>query len=408
MVYRGLDSFRGKKIVMLQGPVGPFFKNLANDLENIGATVYKINFNGGDLFFSSLQRIKNFTGKLEEWPSFLTDFIEKNGIDTVILFGDCREYHSVAHTIATQKNLDIGVFEEGYVRPDFITFEEFGVNGNSQLSSDSNYYKQLSEDDFRVTESVLVGNAFWWTAWYAFLYYLFSAVGYPYFYRYKHHRSLNPWEVTYWIRSMWRKQWYKVAEAGIQSNLVLYYSKKYYLMPLQISTDAQVREHSQFSSVENFIDRAVSSFAACAPKNTLLVIKHHPLDRGYHDYSDYIKRLSEHYNLQGRILYIHDQHLPTLLEHARGVVMINSTVGLSAIHHKAPLKACSTAIYNFEGLSYQGSLDDFWKDAPNFSIDYDLYQRFKGYVIKHKQINGNFYKPLKESILKSGILWNDQ
>lgn len=44
------------------------------------------------------------------------------------------------------------------------------------------------------------------------------------------------------------------------------------------------------------------------------------------------------------IFYIHDQHLPALLEHARGAMMINSTVGLSAIHHNTPLKVCGTAI----------------------------------------------------------------
>lgn len=404
MVVRGLDSFRNKNILLLQGPIGPFFKNLAADFQRIGAKVQKVNFNGGDWLFSPKDSI-NFTGTLDEWGGFFSELINKNSIDTVILFGDCREYHRIAHTISSQRNIDIGVFEEGYVRPDYITFEEFGVNGNSQLSRDPEFYKKLDEDDYAFPETDSVGNTFWWTAGYAFLYYLFSALGYPYFYRYQHHRSLSLWEVTYWIRSIWRKQRYKIMEAGFQSDLVLYYSKKYYLIPLQISTDAQVREHSQFSSVENFIDRTVGSFAAYAPKNTLLVIKHHPLDRGYHDYSSYIKRLSSHYHLEGRIVYLHDQHLPTLLKHARGVVMINSTVGLSAIHHKAPLKACGTAIYDMEGLTYQNSLDRFWGEAINFSIDYDLYQRFKGYVIRNKQINGNFYKKLKKSELQSGVIW---
>ncbi|MDD2781612.1 capsular biosynthesis protein [Sulfuricurvum sp.] len=404
MVHRGLSSFRDKKIVLLQGPVGPFFKNLAEDLEEIGANVQKINFNGGDWFFSSGNAI-NFTGKLEEWSGFFSDFIEQYAIDTVILFGDCREYHRVAHAIASQRNLDIGIFEEGYVRPDFITFEEFGVNGNSQLSRNPNFYKTLDEDQFSVDETTSVGNTFWWAAGYAIVYYFFSALLAPFFRHYQHHRSLSLWETVYWIRSIWRKQWYRLCESGMQNDLITNHSKKYYLLPLQISTDAQVREHSHFSSVEHFIEKSISSFASYSPKDTLLIIKHHPLDRGYHDYAHFIKRVADHHNVTHRVHYIHDQHLPSLLDNALGVVMINSTVGLSALHHNTPLKACGTAIYDFEGLTYQNSLEHFWNDAQEYEIDRDLYQRFKGYVIMNKQINGNFYKTLEESRLKCGVLW---
>lgn len=405
MVHRGLNSFQDKKIVFLQGPVGPFFHNLGLDLERIGATVYKINFNGGDWLFSSGKNSINYRGNIQEWPDFFTAFIEQNHIDTVILFGDCREYHRLAHTVADKMNLDIGVFEEGYVRPDYITFEEFGVNGHSQLSRDPNFYLSLPAEEYSRDQAELVGNTFWYAAWYAFLYYLMSALAYPFFHRYKHHRSLSPWEITFWIRSIWRKQYYRFKERDILDSLTKRYSKKFYLVPLQISTDAQVKEHSGFSSVENFIERVIGSFSVYAPAETILVIKHHPMDRGYHDYERLIDRLCEHFGIQKRVMYIHDLHLPTLLTHTCGVVMINSTVGLSAIHHKAPLKACGTAIYDFEGLSYQGSIEHFWKDSENFQCDYDLYERFRGYIVKNKQINGSFYRKLPNSNLNSGVLW---
>lgn len=404
MVQIGLDSFQGENVLFLQGPVGPFFKNLAYDLENTGAIVHKINFNGGDWFFFQKHSI-NFRGSLAEWPHFFSDFIEKYGIDTIILFGDCREYHRIAHTIAHQKNIEIGVFEEGYVRPDYITFERFGVNGFSLLPCNREFYDTLESKETITPDIKLVGNTFWYAAWYATLYYAFSVFLNPLFRHYKHHRPLNLWESIYWIKAILRKLFYKFYERGIQHILVTRDTKNYFLAPLQISTDAQIYEHSDFSSVDVFIKRIISSFSAHAPGKTLLVIKHHPLDRGYHDYSELIYRLSKDYNVVERVKYIHDQHLPTLLEHARGVVLINSTVGLSAIHHSAPLKACGTAIYDIEGLTYQGTLENFWLDAETFGVDRDLYQRFKGYVIKNKQINGNFYRRLKESKLKSGVLW---
>lgn len=404
MVHRGINSFSDKNIVLLQGPVGPFFKNLALDLEHIGATVHKINFNGGDWFFSSKDAV-NFSGKKEEWKDFFDNFIEKNKIDTLILFGDCREYHRIAHAISDKKGLDIGIFEEGYIRPDYITFEEFGVNGHSQLSRDPGFYQSLSNDQFVISETISVGNTFWYAARWAFLYYFYSALLFPFFRHYQHHRPLNPWEVTYWIRSIWRKQWYKIKEFGIQKNVTNVHSREYFLVPLQISTDAQVIDHSHFTSVEHFIERIVGSFSAHAPKDTYLLIKHHPLDRGYHDYFGLIKRLAKHHCVSSRVKYIHDQHLPTLLEHARGVVMINSTVGLSAIHHNAPLKVCGTAIYDVEGLTYQGTLEQFWSDAESFEPNREFYHRFSGYVVNNKQINGNFYRQIKDSELKSGVLW---
>ncbi|MDD5065169.1 MAG: capsular biosynthesis protein [Phycisphaerae bacterium] len=404
MVKDGLQSFKNKHIVFLQGPVGSFFYRFSDDLKNIGATVYQINFNGGDWFFSSSGAI-NFTGTLEEWSQFFINFVAEYKIDFVILFGDCRTYHRIAHMICEIKRIDIGVFEEGYVRPDYITFEEFGVNGHSQLSRDPEFYRSLNSSEFAISKTIPVGNTFWYVAWQVTLYYFYSTLLYPIFRQYQHHRPLNLFEGMYWIRSLWRKYWCKIKEAKIQDDTVSILSKKYFLVPLQISTDSQVMEHSDFESVEEFILQVLNSFALYAPKDTWLLVKHHPLDRGYHDYASLIKRIAQHHNVVSRVKYIHDQHLPTLLKHARGVVVINSTVGLSAIHHDIPLKVCGIAIYDFEGLTYQGSLEQFWDESEKFESDRNLYNRFRGYIVKHKQINGNFYRPLKKSKLKSGIIW---
>lgn len=404
MVENGLEYFENKKVLLLQGPVGPFFKRLAEDINSLNADIYKINFNGGDWFFYPKNSI-NFRGSIENWPRFFSDFIEKYEIEMVILFGDCRDYHRIAHSIAGEKNIEIGVFEEGYVRPDYITFERFGVNGFSLLPRKRDFYDILEVKDTIISDVNFVGNTFWYAAWYASLYYCFSVFLRPLFRYYVHHRPLELSESVNWMKAFWRKWLYKYNERGIQHTLITQNKKNYFLAPLQISTDAQIHKHSDFSSVEVFIKRIISSFSAHAPKKMLLIIKHHPLDRGYHDYSGLILRLSKDYNVSERVMYIHDQHLPTLLEHARGVVLINSTVGLSAIHHGAPLKTCGSAIYDIEGLTYQGSLDNFWHDAEHFNLDKDLYKRFKGYVVKNKQINGNFYRRLKGSKLKSGVLW---
>jgi len=405
VVKNGLKSFNNKQVVLLQGPVGPFFKNLGCDLKNVGATIHKVNFNGGDWFFSDTENSIDFTGSIQEWPDFFNDLLDRHWIDSVILFGDCREHHSIARNIATKKGIEVGVFEEGYIRPDFITFEEYGVNGNSKIPKDSTFYFGLDEKEIAFPKTFPVGNAFWYATMWAILYYFFSALMYPKFRHYRHHRPLNPFEGLYWLRSIWRKWIYKWKERGIESLATSSMSKKYYLVPLQIESDAQIKHYYQHKSIPVFMEKVIHSFARYAPQETWLLIKHHPLDRGYNDYGRYIYQLAQQYNVVNRVKYIHDQHLPTLLNHAKGCVLINSTVGLSAIHHGVPVKVCGEAIYNLKGLVYQGDIDTFWNEAENFIVDRELYIRFKGYLINHKQINGNFYKPLKSSNLKSGILW---
>ena len=51
MLDRGLDQFKGKRVLLLQGPVGPFFTRWAEDLRQAGAQVFKVNFNAGDWFY---------------------------------------------------------------------------------------------------------------------------------------------------------------------------------------------------------------------------------------------------------------------------------------------------------------------------------------------------------------------
>ena len=84
-----LSKFSGKKVLLLQGPVGPFFKYLAQDLEKQNAQVFKLNFNGGDDFFYS--HGESFTGKMSGLDEFLRNYLHKNSIDSIFVFGEKGE-----------------------------------------------------------------------------------------------------------------------------------------------------------------------------------------------------------------------------------------------------------------------------------------------------------------------------
>ncbi|MDD2608873.1 MAG: capsular biosynthesis protein [Giesbergeria sp.] len=389
---RLLNMANGRRVLLLQGPLGPFFWRLGRLLlrEAGAASVHKINFNGGDcLFYPTGATL--FRGAMEEWPDFLADFLRRERIEVILLFGDCREIHLAATAVASSLGVKVGVFEEGYVRPNFITFEAYGVNAYSRVPRQAEFYRHLSPAE-RPPEQP-VRNPFWFAATWAILYYLAATLLWPLFPRYRHHRRLNALlEAWPWARSFWRKHYYAQRERGWQEKLCGPYARRFYLVPLQVASDFQVRVHSSLGDVERFLAVVVKSFARHAPDDCLLVIKHHPMDRGYRDYTETLAALARRHRIAGRVVYLHDQHLPSLLDHARGVVTINSTVGISALYHGAPVVALGRAIYHFQGLTYQGKLDHFWHKAPHTRPDPVVFQRFRRYLIDHTQINGSVYR----------------
>ncbi len=402
MIKNGLHAFKDKRLLMLQGPVGPFFMRFARDVEHAGAQVYKVNFNGGDWLFYPWNSLP-FRGLFEEWPATFEKILDDYAIDIVLLFNDCRPVHSIVKEIAKRRSFQTYVFEEGYIRPDYITLELFGANGHSQTPCSPDFYLNLPPTEIPPS-TIEVGNTYWYQALWAILYWIASVLFKPFFPHYQHHRPLTLKEAFPWIRSAWRKVYFSIKEKSVLEKLSGRFAGKYFLVPLQVHNDSQIRVHSEFDSIGLFIEQVVESFQQYAPPETIVVIKHHPMDRGYVDYTHRIKQLIQKHKLQQKVLYIHDQHLPTLLEHSRGVIVINSTVGISALDQGKPVKVCGSAIYNMSGLTYQGELDTFWNQAQQTQLDHNLFERFRRFLIAQTQLNGSFYRRLNHNEKGAGLV----
>ncbi|MFT4241869.1 MAG: capsular biosynthesis protein [Acidovorax sp.] len=386
---------RGKRVLLLQGPMGPFFRGLAQDLAAAGAIVHKVNFNGGDKLFY-WRNAASFKGTLQEWPYWLRARLREWGIEVIVLFGDCRPVHRCVDALAREQGCVVGVFEEGYLRPHHVTFELHGVNGHSGFARDLG--KRMEQ--LRVPPPLVpVLPTFWHaTAW--SVGYVLAAWLSQWFWNHDlHHRRLTILEGLPWLRSAVRKQWFRWRERGLQKRLTTELSGRYFLVPLQVFNDSQVDVHSQYEDVPQFIAEIIKSFAQTATARgkasetgDWLVFKHHPMDRGYVSYTDLIARLAKAHGVGPRVLYIHDQHLPTLLNHAKGVVVINSTVGLSALQHGTPTLACGSSIYDVPGLTFQGDLRHFWSQARTAVPDKEALKRFTSSLIACTQLNGSFYR----------------
>ncbi|EGC6705360.1 capsule biosynthesis protein [Campylobacter coli] len=379
-------EFSGKTVLLLQGPVGTFFHRLAIKMEKNKTKVLKLNFNGGDFFFyPNGKRCKCDEKDLE---NFYESFFKEKKIDAIVMYNDCRLIHAKAIKVAKGLGIGIWIFEEGYLRPYCITFEKDGVNANSSLPRDKNFYLSCN---ILTKESIKeIPDGFKFMAFSAFLYWFFSFLLAPFFNNKLHHRTLYPFEFLFWFRSLYRKYLYKFTEKKLNQKI---YSleKKYFLAVLQVYSDTQIKYHYK-KSIEDFIEELILSFANHARAKSYLVFKHHPMDRGYRNYSKLINELSQKYHVEGRILYVHDTYLPTLLKKALGCITINSTVGLSAILEGCPTKVCGNAFYNFEGLAYPKKLQFFWREAHAYKPNPSLVINFKNYLLNTSQFNGNFYK----------------
>lgn len=397
-------SWADQRVLLLQGPLGPYFRRLASDLEAAGATVRKINFNGGDwAFYPSGE---SYTGSLEDWPTRFQALLNAWKPNAVALFGDRRPIHERIATLCKEAGVQCYVFEEGYFRPSFITCELGGVNARSGIPRDPSFFRGLAMDQPQSLEVEPPRSAYWYTVLWTCVYYFFGALAWPIYRRYQHHRRFSLTECLLWVRGAARKWWRKWVERDEETKLTTTWSQRFFLVPLQVHNDAQVTHNSRFGDVAAFISEVVESFALAAPKDTVLVLKHHPMDRAYRNYASLIAHLSRVFGVTGRVRYIHDQHLPTLLEHAAGVVAINSTAGLNAIHQGVPTITLGDAFYDFEGMTYQGDLESFWWQAGNARPDRTLYLAFRRWVIQHTQINDNFYAgPLRGPAVNNERIW---
>ena len=122
-------------VLFLQGPSGAFFKRLAGHLETLGAKCIRVRINPGDLFDSLGQRSVSYRGSFTMWPDWLRRFSAEHGVTDLVFYGDCRPYHTVAADVLKRRGVRVHAFEEGYLRPRWITYERDGVNGNSKLIS---------------------------------------------------------------------------------------------------------------------------------------------------------------------------------------------------------------------------------------------------------------------------------
>jgi len=385
-----------RSFVFLQGVASPFFYELGQQLRQAGHKTHRINFCGGDWLFSLKEPHTNYTGTLTELPVWLERQVARHSATDFLLFGDCREMHRVSIAVATRLGIRVQVFEEGYLRPDWITLEQGGVNGYSQMTlrheTILDWAKQ-SETKKQIQPAYEGDSAMFARAFYDISYRLASAALSWQFPNYQTHRPYNGVLEYAGLARRFAWKWWFEREADRVIAQLIKSKSPYFLFPLQLNADYQIRTHSPFPNVIAAIEKVLTSFASATGQNgaqpVMLVIKNHPLDTGLARYRTYVERRVRALNLVGRVKFIEGGDLNVLLAHTRGVVLVNSTVGLTALAMSRPVLAMGKTIFNREKLTDQRRLAEFWQ-APK-APDADFVAAFVAYIKERSQVSGDFY-----------------
>jgi len=378
-----------RSYLFLQGVCSPFFGQLADRLTEAGHQVHKINFNGGDLAYWWPRPALSFRGNLEALPDFLDGLYQRLGITDQVLFGDRRPVHRPAILRGERYGIRNHVYEEGYFRPHWVTLEREGVNGHSLLPRDPDWFYSVGAGLPDAVPAQPFHSPFWIRAAHDVAYHVSSSINPLAFPRYQTHAPVNAVvEYAAYVHRFAKLPFLKGKDEARLNDLIQQ-STPFFLLPLQLNGDAQIRDHSRFANMAEVMEFVMASFAQHAPADARLLIKNHPLDMGLVNYPAIIRDLSARFGLNGRVDYLETLKLEPILRHAQGMVTVNSTAGALSLELGLPTITLSDPIYNLPGLCFQGVLDDFW--TAGFKPDPELFRRFRNTVIHTTQINGDFY-----------------
>jgi len=342
--------------------------------------VHRINLNLGDRLFWRLSAT-NFRGRLGEWPGFIATLLEKRGITDLLLHGDRRPYHIVAADAARAQDVRVMVTDLGYIRPDWLTLEPDGMTSRSHFPRTPEAIRVLAAAFPEPDLTPAPAAPFRLLAALDIVYNTAMVLGRPFYPHYRRHSLNHPLsEYAGWASNAPRRLVARRATADAKARLAAE-PGSYFLFPLQLATDFQLRAHSPFTDAREVLRTVLASYAESGSKRRLVLVGH-PLDEGLIDWRRLVRGHSCVHFLDGGIP-------DALLTSAVGVVTVNSTVGLTALRLGVPVKTLGDAIYDVAGLTHSGDLTGFWHEPQ--PPDHDFVSIFLRALIGATQAKGGYH-----------------
>ncbi len=383
---------------------------VARELIARGHRVSRINLHLGDRLFWRLPA-RDYRGGIDGWRKYIARFLDEHPITHLFLLGDRRPHHRIAIEEARARSAEIICSELGYLRPDWLVLERDGMGTHSRMPRDPALIRSLAQQYPVPDLTVCCTTPFWRLAMLDVVYNVAEVLSRPLYPGYRRHAIHHPFaEYAAWLRR-WilggaeRRRTAQTLTALQQQEVPTF------VLPLQLSTDYQIRDHSRYPDMPAAAREILASFAAHAPKPSRLVVKVHPLDPGLTPWPKVIGEIAAQLGVANRVHCVSSGDVVVMLRRARGCVLVNSTVGISALLVGCPLKVMGSAIFDVAGLSFGGPLERFWL-APE-PPDADLVRDFVQLLAGALHVRGGYYTreglavavPATVQRLEEGLPW---
>ncbi|MEM5542996.1 capsular biosynthesis protein [Sulfitobacter sp. AS92] len=381
-----------RTFLFLQGPHGPFFNSLGKMLRRAGAEVWRVGFNAGDrAFWFHPSTYIAYRGTVEDWPQTFATLLDEKQVTDIVLYGDTRPIHAEAVAEAKRRGITVHVFEEGYMRPYWVTYERGGSNGNSRLMEMT--IPQMQAALARSDMEAPLPPGHWGDMrhhiFYGALYHWFVMFRNGDYRNFKPHRSLP---VTKEFRLYLKRLLLMpvlAADRLLATLKIRLGGFPYHLALLQLEHDSSFQQHSPFNTMADFLELVIEGFANGAPQHHHLVIKAHPLEDGRAPVQRDVKRLARAHGVSDRVHFVRGGKLAQLLNDTRSAVTVNSTAGQQVLWRGIPLKVFGSAVYSQPEFVSDQPLPEFFATASR--PDNRAYKDYRRYLLETSQVPGGFY-----------------
>jgi capsular polysaccharide export protein len=381
-----------RRFLMLQGPHGPFFHRLAKGLRAAGAQVWRVGFNAGDrAFWFGADGYLPYRGRAEDWPQAISALLAEHGITDLVLYGDTRPIHAQAIAAARAGGVTIHVFEEGYMRPYWVTYERGGSNGHSRLMdlSVADMRRALEHSDIDVPQPPARWGDMRHHVFYGALYHWFVLFRNGDYRNFRRHRELSVARESWLYTRRLLLMPLIALDRWLATQAVRFGGWPYHLVLMQLEHDASFLMHGPFTRMEEFLTVVIDGFAKGAPQHHHLVFKAHPLENGRSPLRRMIRRLAADRGIAQRVHYVAGGKLARLLDHARTAVTVNSTAAQQVLWRGIPLKVFGRAVYAKPEFVSAAPLPDFFAEPGR--PDTRAYKDYRRFLLETSQVPGGFY-----------------
>jgi len=383
---------KNRRFLFLQGPHGPFFYDLGKMLRAAGAEVWRVGFNQGDAaFWFKAPGFLPFTKSQDAWPDAVAAILDDKQITDLVLYGDTRPIHATAIAAAKARGICVHVFEEGYLRPYWVTYERGGANGNSPIMdlSVAQMREALTGLDLDLPDAPARWGDMRQHVFYGALYHSHVLLRNRAFRLFQPHRALTvSQEFHLYLRRLALMPWHWF-DRVLRTHRIRTGGFPYHLALLQLEHDASFRDHGPFDSMAEFLELVITGFAKAAPNHHHLVFKAHPLEDGRVPIRRDIVRIAREHGVSSRVHFVRGGKLAKLLNDARSAVTVNSTAAQQALWRGLPLKVFGKAVYLKPEFVSDQSVEQFFQNPTR--PDSRAYRDYRHFLLETSQLTGSFY-----------------